>query len=154
MKIVKEDKDVTEMIEELLNDLLNPAALRAISRMPEPKGGLRYRNILKRLFLSLGSFQAAVIIQFKDGLRKYYVFFAKALVSEKAADFIECPIEAWGYIVEKKNGQVIYREFKKATMDDVDTLYRLISEVGDKFRWSDLEIYLKSISEYDDLFWL
>lgn len=154
MKIIKENRSVIEMIDELLNDLLNPGDLRAISRMPEPKGGFRYRNILKRLFLSLGSFQAIVVIQFKNGLKKYYVFFVKAIVSEDAKDFIDCPVEAWGYIVERKDSNITYREFDKDTLTDVEKLYQLISEVGDKFRWSDLEIYLKSISEYNDLFWL
>jgi len=155
LEIIHEEKDIMGMVGELTNDLSDPEQLRAISRVPEPKAGLRYREILRKLYISLGSFQASVIIEFKDGLRKHYVFIVKAIPDESKESIAECRVYAEGYILEKKpNRGVTYRIFKSATLSSVDELYKIISEVGDKFRWSDIKIYLKKIMEYDDYFWL
>jgi|Deesub1362B_J571_1020462.scaffolds.fasta_scaffold00004_458 hypothetical protein len=155
MKIVKEEKNVLNMVEMLMEDLSDPASLRAISRVPEPKGGMRYREVLQRLYLSLGIFHASVVIEFRDGKRKYYTFLARAIPDEAAKDFTECEVEAIGYIVEReKDGDIVYRIFEKSKLNNVKKLYSLISKVGDKYRWSDIEIYLKKIMEYDTYFWL
>lgn len=150
-----EDMDVLNMLDMLMEDLSDPASLRAISRVPEPRGGMRYREVLKRLYLSLGLFHASVIIEFKDGRRRYYTFIAKAVPNEKANDFTECEVEATGFIIERYgDDQVTYRVFRKSSLSDIKELYKLISDVGDKYRWSDIEIYLKKIMEYDTYFWL
>lgn len=155
IRIIEEKDDIIRMINELTSDLSNTENLRAISRIPEPRGGLRYREILKRLYISLGSFQASVVIEFKNGLRRHYVFLVRAIPEEGKVSFADCQIEANGYVVDKTpENEVLYRIFKTTRISGINELYKMISEVGDKFRWSDIEIYLKRVMEYDDYFWL
>jgi len=154
VNVVKEKGDIFSMLNMLVDDLKRPEDLRAVSRAPEPRGGLRYRDMLMRLYRSLGSFQAAVIVERRDGLRRIYVFHVRALATEEARDFEDCPVEASGYIVERMGDEVAYREFRSARLSGAPELYRVIREVADKFRWSDIEIYLKSVEEYEDTFWL
>ena len=148
MKIIFEEGSVRDLIDHLENDLLNIKDLKALARLPEPSRGRRYRDVLYSTFIRLGYVTASVILEFKDGLVKSYVFIGRVIPFPGQDNYLEMPIYTEGYLVEKSRGSITYRHYNPYVFKSGKALFKRIKELGDKFRLSDLEVYLERISEY------
>ncbi len=148
MKIIFEEGSVLDLIGHLEDDLLNIKDLKALARQPEPSRGRRYRDVLYSTYVRLGYVTASVILEFKDGLVKSYVFMGRVIPFPGRDNYLEMPVYTEGYLVEKSKSSIIYRHYNPYVFKNGKALFKRVKELGDKFRLSDLEVYLERISEY------
>lgn len=151
MEVVYEEGNVIKMVELLVRDLSNVSSLKAISRLPEPGGGKRYRDMLYSIFKSFGYVYASIRVEFRDGLIRNYVFLGRAIPREGRDDFMDMPVRTEGYIIEVLRDRRTYRYFNEFVFSNGREMFRKIKEVGDKFRISDMAIYMEWISTMIDL---
>ncbi len=147
MEVVYEGKDINAMVNFLEKDLERHEHIKSLSRVPEPSRGRRYREVLLQTFNTLGSLNASVIIEFKDGLIRRYVFLGKVLPKEDADSFLDMPFYAEGYIYETIGDRKVYRVFNPYIYPKSREIFRIVKSIGDKFRLSDLEVHLENITE-------
>ncbi len=147
MQVVYEGKDINDMIRLLEKDLERHESIKSLSRIPEPSRGRRYREVLLQTFVSLGSLNASVVIEFRDGLIRRYVFLGKAIPTSSGESFLDMPFYAEGYIYESKRDAKVYRVFSPVIYPQAKDVFRIIKSIGDKFRVSDLEVHLEKITE-------
>ncbi len=156
MKITFESGTTIDLIKKLDEDLSRVSEIVRLGRMPEPKSGHRYREILLNMYRESGFVSAIIFIDFKDGTRKVYTFYGKALPQQGVDDLLSLPVYTEGYCLVKKGGKtvetIIYNPY---TFKDSYELFKLISEFGERYRLTDYEVYLDKMIEYmnvDDLF--
>jgi len=143
--------NVLDLMNNLDNDLSNTDMIRALARLPEPSKARKYRDILFNIFRETGFIYAIIVIEFKDGIKKNYVFYGKSLIGKEAKDYIDAPIYTEGYLVVKSGDKVRHIIYNPYTFPNAKELFKRIREMGDKFRLSDFEVYLERITEYIDL---
>lgn len=76
MEVVKVGKSVSSLLEELLLDL-NREDLVYLERVPPPRAGERYRDLVVRNFLEFGIGIVLVKLGFADGRWKFYALVAR-----------------------------------------------------------------------------
>lgn len=150
MEIVYEEASVKDLIERLEEDLKSTGELRALARLPEPSRGRRYREVLYHTFARLGTVMASVILEYKDGRVKDYVFLAKAIPTQAHERFIEMPVYAEGYLIEKSKDKVVQRIFSPLIFKSGRELFEKVKDIGDRYRVSDYEVHMEYVKEYLD----
>ena len=148
MEVVYEEGSVKDLIVELENDLDDIKDLKALARIPEPSRGRRYRDILYSTFIHLGFILASVILEFKNGKVKSYVFMGKAIPTKDVNKYLDMPVYTEGYMIEKSREKIIHRVYNPYVYRSGVELFNRVRELGDKFRLSDLEVYMERISDY------
>ena len=156
MEIEYNEGNVVDLISKLDEDLRNSQNIARLSRIPEPRADKRYREILFNLFRESGFMFATIVIDFKDGLRRVYTFYGKALPRMDKENLFDMPIYAEGYYIDKRGEKiskmVIYNPY---TFTNSITLFKMISEFGERYRLTDYEVYIDKMVEYisiEDLF--
>ena len=148
MEVVYEEGSVKDLITELEKDLENIRDLKALARVPEPSRGRRYREILYSNFVRLGFVAASVVLEFKNGVVKSYVFIGKAIPSKDTNNYLNMPVHTEGYLVEKSREKIIHKIYNPYIYRSGKDLFNRVKELGDRFRLSDLEVYMERIQEY------
>lgn len=147
MEVVYEGKDINYMIKLLEKDLERHEQIKSLSRIPEPSRGRRYREVLLQTFNLLGSLSASVVIEFRDGLIRRYVFIGRVIPTESKNSFLSMPFYAEGYVFESIGDKQAYRIFNPFIYPQAKDVFKIIKSIGDKFRLSDLEVHLEKIAE-------
>ena len=150
MEVEYVDGSTLDLISDLENDLEKVDKIKALARMPEPSKARRYREVLFNIYRETGFIYAIVAIEFKDGVKKIYVFAGRSIVSKDVKDYIETPVYTEGYLIIKKDKASRHVLYNPYTFKDARKLFRRISELGDKYRLSDYEVYMERIMEYID----
>lgn len=148
MEIIYEEGSVKDLIIELEKDFEAIKDLKALARIPEPSRGRRYRDILHSTFIRLGFIVASVILEFKDGRVKSYVFLGKAIPTKDVNKYLDMPIYTEGYVIEKSRKRIVHRVYNSYVYKNGAELFNRVRELGDRFRLSDLEVYMERIQEY------
>ena len=156
MEVEYSEGNVIDLIKKLDNDLSNTHDILRLGRIPEPKSGRRYREILFNMFRESGFVIAQVYIDFKSGLRRVFVFTGKAVPTGKGNNFLEKPVYSEGYYVDKKGDEIIkISVYNSYVFQSAKELFKLISKFGDRYRLTDYEVYIDKMVEYinvDDIF--
>ncbi len=147
MEVVYESGSINDMIKLLEKDLERHEEIKSLSRVPEPSRGRRYRQVLLQTFSSIGSLIASVVIEFKNGLIRRYVFLGKVMPKGNSTSFIDMPFYAEGYIYETIGGDAKFRIFSPVIYPTAKEVFLIVKSIGDKFRLSDLEVHLEKITE-------
>jgi hypothetical protein len=150
MEVEYVDGSTLDLISDLEKDLEKVDKIKALARMPEPSKARRYREVLFNIYRETGFIYAIVAIEFKDDVKKIYVFSGRSIVSKDAKDYIETPVYTEGYLIIRESGSSRHVIYNPYTFKDARVLFRRISELGDKYRLSDYEVYMERIMEYID----
>jgi len=156
MKVEYVEGNVKDLIKKLDEDLKNINRITRLGRIPEPRPGIRYRELLLNTFRESGFVSATVFIDFKDGIRRVYTFFGKVIPFSGEEKLVNLPIYTEGYYLDKKNEKilniVVYNPY---TFPNSYELFKLISEFGERYRFTDYEVYIDKMIKYikiEDLF--
>ena len=143
MKIIKESKDARYLLNELLEDLSKDTII-FLKRFPEPIGELRYRDILKKMYLETGSCLATVWLFFEDGLTKIYTFYVNTDLNEGEVDTI-AKLRGYveGKLIEEKDSYKKMILFEKAKFSNGEEILKYLDEVGNKYREREIKATLK-----------
>jgi len=148
--------NVVDLIKKLDEDLNNVHEISRLGRIPEPKSGMRYREILLNTFRESGFVSATVFIDFKNGVRRVYTFLGKIIPRGDINNLFEMPIYTEGYYIDKKGNEVLkIVVYNPYTFTNSYELFKLISEFGERYRLTDYEVYIDKMIEYmkiEDLF--
>jgi len=150
MKIRYISKNTIDLISEMESDLMNVERIKALARLPEPSRDRRYRDVLINIYKETGFIYALVVIEFKDGFKKIYVFTGKALLDSGLRDYIDASIYTEGSLVIKSPEGIEHIVYSPYVFESARELFKKIGELGDKYRLSDYEVYLERIMEYID----
>jgi len=136
------DKDPLHLVKQLAMDLKRED-LRDISRIPEPRVFERYRDVLKKMYESMGICLPVVLIQFDDGTRRYYVFVVKAKIEDEATSYFDSEGTVDAYMVESGLKGVSQYEYRSLKFERAAEVLQMFDEVGDKFRDAELRLVVK-----------
>jgi hypothetical protein len=144
MKVIKVDKDSRELLSELLNDLEKDTVIY-LARFPEPIGELRYRDMLKKMFLSTGKCLAIVWLVFENNIRKIYSFLISAELKEgEVNDILELSGYVSGSLIEEINDEKIYKQYRETRYLNGKEILFYLEEVGNKYRDREIKATIKS----------
>ncbi|HIE37347.1 TPA: hypothetical protein EYP83_04175 [Candidatus Geothermarchaeota archaeon] len=149
MEITYEKGNLIDLIEKLDNDLNNIHDISRLGRIPEPRPGMRYREILLGMFRESGFISATVFIDFKNGIRRVYTFMGKVIPRGDINNLFEMPIYTEGYYIDKKGDEIINMViYNPYTFKNSYELFKMISEFGERYRLTDYEVYVDRMIEY------
>lgn len=152
MEIEYAEGNTLDLINELENDLKKVDEIKAMARMPEPSRDRRYREVLFNIYRETGFLYAIVAVEFKNKVKKIYVFLGKSIIGKDIKDYLETPVYTEGYLVVKKDNELVrHIIYNSYIFKEASSLFKKISEIGDKYRISDYEVYMEKIIEYMDL---
>ena len=139
--------NVVDLIKRLEEDLSNTQNISRLGRIPEPRAGRKYRELLLNMFLESGSVFAIIVVDYKDGTRRTYTFSGKVLPSQGGDTLLDLPVSAEGHVVEKRGGVTRIEVYNPYVFPSAKELFKLISEFGEKYRAADYEVYIDKMME-------
>ncbi len=149
---VKAEADVSSLLQELSRDLRSSGLLRA-ARVPAPRAGERYRDLLAALYRSSGSALATVWVEMEDGTRRVYSFYMKADPEAPVGTLLEAPSIVSGHVIEIRGEDAELREYGSLRFPLASKMFAQIEEMADLYRLSEDRVAReRSLEDY--YYWL
>lgn len=146
MRVIQDSRSASELIDLLVKDL-NREDIIGLARIPEPRVEEKYREVLKRVYESVGMCMASVWIEFTDGSKRFYVFLIRANVIDGMESYLSNGGNVEGYLVEMKNGEIIHTNFKSFSFSKVADAFIKFDEVGDRYRKVETKVVMRRALE-------
>ncbi|MGC8969534.1 MAG: hypothetical protein ACP5LG_02950 [Conexivisphaera sp.] len=129
--------DVGELLQELSRDLRS-GGLSRIARIPAPRVGERYRDLLASLYRSSGNALSTVWLELEDGTRRIYSFYMRAEVESEARSLLDAPAVVTGHVIEVgKDGSAELREYAPLRFPRASEMFPRIEEMAELYRLSE-----------------
>jgi len=119
--------NVVDLIRRLEEDLSNTQGISRLGRIPEPRSGRKYRELLLNMFLESGSVFAVIVVDYKDGTRRTYAFSGRVLPGQGSDNLLDLPVSAEGHVVEKRQGSIRIEVYNPYVFPSARELFKLIS---------------------------
>jgi hypothetical protein len=146
MQVIQTNKSASELVDLLINDL-NRDDIIGLARIPEPRIEEKYREVLKRVYESVGMCMASVWIEFSDGLKKFYVFLIRANVKDGMENYLSNGGTVEGYLVETKDNKITHTIYKTFSFSHVSEAFAKFDEVGDRYRKVETRVVMRRALE-------
>jgi len=146
MRVIQTDKSASELVDLLINDLSRDDII-GLARIPEPRIEEKYREVLKRVYESVGMCMASVWIEFSDGLKKFYVFLIRANVKDGMENYLSNGGTVEGYLVETKNDKITHTIYKTFSFSQALEAFVKFDEVGDRYRMVETRVVMRRAIE-------
>ncbi|MEM3833190.1 MAG: hypothetical protein QW128_06310 [Thermoprotei archaeon] len=146
MRVVQDSRLASELIDLLVKEL-DREDIIGLARMPEPKVEEKYREVLKRVYESVGMCMASVWIEFSDGSKRFYVFLIRANVTDGMENYLSNGGTVEGYLVEVKGKEVSHVNFAPFSFSKVADAFVKFDEVGDKYRKVETRVVMRRALE-------
>ncbi|MGB9729978.1 MAG: hypothetical protein ACP5GU_04990 [Thermoprotei archaeon] len=146
MRVVRDSRLVSELIDLLVKDL-DREDIIGLARMPEPKVEEKYREVLKRIYESVGMCMASVWIEFTNGSKRFYVFLIRANIIDGMEGYLSNGGTVEGYLVEVKGKEISHINFTPFSFSKVTDAFIKFDEVGDKYRKVETKVVMRRALE-------
>jgi hypothetical protein len=152
MQVIVSDKSTDFLLQEL-KDVLKSEKVNGLARLPEPRPGIRYRDVIKKIFSLAGSVQAIVFIEMEDGEKRVYVFDLEAVI-KPGTPLTESKVKVKGKYFKYKDGlsQVVY--YKESSEGKAEDVFRMIDEMADLYEAAYEQAFSRKVSAIDIYYWL
>ncbi len=146
MQVIRTNRSASELVDLLIKDL-NRDDIVGLARIPEPRIEEKYREVLKRVYESVGLCMATVWIEFLDGSKKSYVFLIRANVKDSMDNYLSNGGIVEGYLVETKNGQITHTIYESFSFSQASEAFIKFDEVGDRYRRVETRVVMRRALE-------
>ena len=136
IRYVRLEADVGSLLQELSRDLRSEGLSR-VARIPAPRVGERYRDVLASLYRSSGNALATVWLEAADGSRRVYSFYVKADLEGPARSLLEAPAVVSGHLIEIRGGEAEFREYSPLRFPVASEMFVRIEEMAELYRLSE-----------------
>ncbi len=152
MQVVVSDKSTDVLLQEL-KDALKSEKVIGLARLPEPRPGIRYRDIIKKVFSLAGSVEAIVFIEMEDGEKRVYVFDLEAIIKPGTA-LMNSNVKVKGKYLKYKDGlsQVVY--YKETSEGKAGEVFEKVNEMADLYEAAYEQAFSRKVSGIDIYYWL
>ena len=140
------DEDVERLLERLSEDLQSEE-LVSLARIPQPRVGTRYRDLLKQLYKNAGVAQATVWVEKLGGVKRVYTFVIRANPEKPVRSFLEAPAVVNGYMIEISDGEAEYLVYRPREYPSAAELFGKIEEFASLYRLSEDRILREKVLE-------
>ncbi len=145
---VEAESDVEGLLEKLSSDL-QCGRLTKLARLPQPKIGVRYRDLLRNLYRSSGTAQATIWLEMEDGAKRIYIFLIKADVKGPVSSLLEAPAMVSGYMLDLKGDNIEYVKYSPRGYPSAAELFQRIENMASLYRLSeDRLLKEKALEDY------
>ncbi|MGC8600215.1 MAG: hypothetical protein ACP5LX_04045 [Nitrososphaeria archaeon] len=152
MQVVISDKSTNTLLQEL-KEALRSEKVIGLARLPEPRPGIRYRDIIKKVFSLAGSVEAIVFIEMEDGEKKVYVFDLEAVI-KAGTTLMNSSVKVRGKYLKYKDGlsQVVY--YKETSEGKAGEVFEKVNEMADLYEAAYEQAFSRKVSAIDIYYWL
>lgn len=152
MQVVQSDKSTDALLQEL-KDVLRSDKVIGLARLPEPRPGIRYRDIIKKVFSLAGSVEAIVFIEMDDGEKRVYVFDLEAVI-KAGKQLMDSNVKVRGKYLKYKDGltQVVY--YKETSEGKAEEVFQKVNEMADLYEAAYDQAFSRKVSKIDIYYWL
>lgn len=152
MQVVQSDKSTDALLQEL-KDVLRSDKVIGLARLPEPRPGIRYRDIIKKVFSLAGSVEAIVFIEMDDGEKRVYVFDLEAVI-KAGKQLMDSNVKVKGKYLKYKDGltQVVY--YKETSEGKAEEVFQKVNEMADLYEAAYDQAFSRKVSKIDIYYWL
>jgi hypothetical protein len=133
---VKVDADVGSLLQELSRDLRS-SGLSRIARVPAPRVGERYRDLLASLYKSSGNALATIWLEMEDGTRRIYSFYIRVDIDSPVRNLLEAPAVVNGHLIEIRGGDAEFRDYATLRFPVASEMFVQIEEMAELYRLSE-----------------
>ncbi len=152
MQVVISDKSTDTLLQEL-KEALRSEKVIGLARLPEPRPGIRYRDIIKKVFSLAGSVEAIVFIEMEDGEKRVYVFDLEAVI-KAGTTLMNSSVKVRGKYLKYKDGlsQVVY--YKETSEGKAGEVFEKVNEMADLYEAAYEQAFSRKVSGIDIYYWL
>ncbi|MGC9145222.1 MAG: hypothetical protein ACP5GS_03800 [Nitrososphaeria archaeon] len=152
MQVVISDKSTNTLLQEL-KEALRSEKVIGLARLPEPRPGIRYRDIIKKVFSLAGSVEAIVFIEMEDGEKRVYVFDLEAVI-KAGTTLMNSSVKVRGKYLKYKDGlsQVVY--YKETSEGKAGEVFEKVNEMADLYEAAYEQAFSRKVSAIDIYYWL
>ncbi|MDP8023756.1 MAG: hypothetical protein ACP5FU_04460 [Nitrososphaeria archaeon] len=152
MQVVISDKSTDTLLQEL-KEALRSEKVIGLARLPEPRPGIRYRDIIKKVFSLAGSVEAIVFIEMEDGEKRVYVFDLEAVI-KAGTTLMNSSVKVRGKYLKYKDGlsQVVY--YKETSEGKAGEVFEKVNEMADLYEAAYEQAFSRKVSAIDIYYWL
>ena len=130
MQVVRSGESADRLLQEL-KDTLRRQDIVGLARLPEPRPGIKYRDILRKVFSIAGSVQAIVFVELEAG--------------EESVR---------GKLLKYRDGLVQVTYYSEAVEGSAEKVFQGVNEVADLYEAAYEEAFARKISSIDIYYWL
>ena len=153
MRVVRTSEDIEGLLRVLREDLSGGDVVK-VARLPQPRVGERYRDIVKSIFANAGAAQVVVVLETRDRVKKIFVFLLRSEPSEAAKGYLDCPVVVDGYLVEVRGDELLHREYSPRRYKDARELLDRIEDMANLYRLSEERLRRERIELADFYDWM
>ncbi|MFP3293409.1 MAG: hypothetical protein RXP77_03750 [Nitrososphaeria archaeon] len=138
IRAVKVDSDVGSLLQELSRDLRS-SGLSRVARIPAPRVGERYSDVLASLYRTSGNALATIWLEMDDGTRKVYSFYMRVDLEAGSGvgNLLDAPASVSGHLIEIRGGDAVLREYSPLEFRSASEMFPRIEEMAELYRLSE-----------------
>ncbi len=152
MQVVRSGESADRLLQEL-KDTLRRQDIVGLARLPEPRPGIKYRDILRKVFSIAGSVQAIVFVELEDGEKRVYVFDLEADI-KAGRPIMQSNVSVRGKLLKYRDGLVQVTYYSEAVEGSAEKVFQGVNEVADLYEAAYEEAFARKISSIDIYYWL
>jgi len=138
------------LLQELSRDLRSNG-LSYVARIPIPRVGERYRDLLMSIYKSSGNALATLWLEMDDGTRRIYSLYIHADIESCVDSLLEAPARVSGHLIEIKDGGASFKEYAPLKLPIASEIFPRIEEMAKLYRLSEDRILNeKTLESYYD----
>ncbi len=152
MQIIRSEKSAEELLKDL-RETLKREDVVGLARLPEPRPGTRYRDIIRKVFSLAGSVQAIVFVELEEGEKRVYVFDLEAQISS-GVPILKSNVTVRGKLLKYKDGLSQVTIYKESAEGTAEKVFEEVNEVADLYEAAYEQAFSRKVSSIDIYYWL
>jgi len=149
---VRMESDVGALLQELSRDLRS-GGLARVARIPSPRVGERYRDLLASLYRSSGNALATIWLETEDGARRIYSFYIRVDIGSQVGNLLDAPAVVSGHLIRIDGDNADFVEYEPRRFPVASEMFAQIEEMAELYRLSEDRIAReRALEDYYD--WL
>ncbi len=154
MKVLFKRSGLTakRLIGELQEELAR-GKVTGLARLPEPRVGIKYRDVVQRIFTLTGTVQPVVLVELEGGHRKVYSFVVESEPG-KGADFLSSPVLVSGRLINYRDTGAEVTDYRRYRYGSAQEGFAEVNRIADLYESAYDVAFERRISSIDPYFWI
>lgn len=136
-----------------LQDELKDKRVVGLARLPEPRVGIKYRDIVYRIYTLTGIVHPVVLVELENGEKKVYSFIVESEL-KNGGDFLRSPVLVSGRLIVYRNSGAEVTVYRRYRYRSAEEGFAEVNALADLYESAYDAAFERKIFSIDPYFWL